>query len=110
MMPPRPPDSTEQRLARLERRYALMVTWLRVLIDERRVKPWSIRPPMPTLNPDDSGSIDVTGFGMGATFRGRWPVRAAIVAMAIIVVGVAGALVGRALQPGTVHVQESPRE
>lgn len=75
----------------------------------RRLDRGGFRDPMPSLDPDDSGSIDIRVLGTRARFAGKWPVRAAIVAIAVVCVGVTGALVGRALASQPAHALETSK-
>jgi hypothetical protein len=54
---------------------------------------WSMlpasRPPQPTLNPDDSGSIEIGAFGAKAAFEGKLPVR---IASVLIVLALGGGI------------------
>lgn len=75
---------SNERINRLERGFATLKSWARRAIDGAQ----GPRERLPSIGPDDSGSIEARAFGMGLKASGVWPVR-----FAILVIGLA-AIVG----------------
>lgn len=63
------------------------------------------RDPMPTIDPDDSGSINVAFLGTRAAFRGKWPVRTVLGILVLVVFGATGAVIDRAFSAGAAHAE-----
>jgi len=85
------------RLNRLERGHKLMKEWLRRLLDGPPPQGAAPRPTLPSLS-DDSGSIEITGWGASTKFHGKWPVRFALgflVSAAMLVLGYLGSKLSR---------------
>jgi hypothetical protein len=81
-----------ERVNRLERGQKLLRAWVRKLISGPDPLDGPPRERLPTLNPDDSGSIEIKAFGQEAAFHGKAPVRVALVLIAIAVAVGAGVL------------------
>lgn len=82
----------EDMLGRLRGKWREMKEWF---LASRPSRPG--REPMPTLNPDDSGSIELKAFGQEAAFRGKTPVRVAVMLLAITGLVAMGALLHSSL-------------
>jgi len=75
-----------ERVNGLERGYRTLKSWARrIMAGEDRP-----REKMPTLNPDDSGSIELSAFGAKAKVAGALPVRFGIGLILLTLVGAAG--------------------
>lgn len=89
----------EDMLQRVRKWKAEVVEWMR---GTRRG-----REKMTTINPDDSGSIDIGGFGSHLSLKGKWPVRFGLAVLIVLIATASGTLLGRAMTPRIVQSSEA---
>ena len=100
-----------EKTRKLERRVSTVISWVRVLISERGTKdPNSIRPPLPSLSGDDSGSFSAQAGPLRIAAHGGFAMRAALVVIgiAVLIASVAYAARGASRGAQTTSATHTP--